>query len=146
MDIRMSKWLLGWRANTFLKILTHVAKLASGMVFQYICLPEMQGSMFPNRLYNGGFIALFFLLPVRLMLNIIFFCCFYFSYFFFLNIHPSLKSSSHSCGLFYWRRKSFLNPSSPLHPKSLARGLRPPWWSQGCHESLPGTEERTDLL
>lgn len=79
----MSKWLLGWRANTFLKILTHVAKLASGMVFQYICLPEMQGSMFPDRLYNGGFIALFFLLPVRLMLNIIFFCCFYFSYFFF---------------------------------------------------------------
>lgn len=87
----MSKWLLGWRANTFLKILTHVAKLASGMVFQYICLPEMQGSMFPNRLYNGGFIALFFLLPVRLMLNIIFFCCFYFSYFFFFKYPPIIE-------------------------------------------------------
>lgn len=89
----MSKWLIGGRANTFLKILTHVVKLASGMVFQDICLPAMQRSMFPDRLYNGGFISLFFLLPVRWMLNIIFFWCFYFLFrvYFFFKYPPIIE-------------------------------------------------------
>lgn len=54
MNLWVNKW-LSWRVDTFLKILTHIAKLTPAMVFLVLCQPEMHKSTcFPTVFTVGG--------------------------------------------------------------------------------------------